>query len=278
MSETTSAATLPSRTIDTKRRSRAWLSNKWVLRATSVAALLVAWQLLGDKYSTSFPADIARTFPHSFVHDVVPALGDTMKGFGFGFAICVVVGIPLGLVMARSRLLELAFEPYVSALYATPRLALIPVLILWLGIDFKMRVAVVIVSGLFPIILNTYYGAREVDRNLLDAGRAFNAGELQTLRTIVIPASLPYIFAGMRLGMARAFIGIIVAEIETSVLGIGNLISKDAQTLQFSGMWVAIICLGIVSMLLSAVLKRIERWAVNPWERPKGAKLWPSRA
>ncbi len=87
--------------------------------------------------------------------------------------------------MARSRLVELALEPYVSALYATPRLALIPVLILWLGITFQMRFAVVVMSGVFPIILNTYLGGKEVDRNLLDAGRAFDAGRLQMLRTIV---------------------------------------------------------------------------------------------
>ncbi len=278
MSETTSAELLRPRPQAKRKSSRSWLHNPWVLRVASVAGLLLVWQLFGDKYSTSFPTDIIRSFPHSFTTDVLPALGDTLKGFGAGYAVCVALGIPIGLLMARSRLVELAIEPYVSALYATPRLALIPVLILWLGIDFKMRFAVVVVSGLFPIILNTYYGAREVDRNLLDAGTAFAAKELQKLRTIVIPASLPYIFAGLRLGMARAFIGIIVAEIETSVLGIGNLINHDAQTLRFSDMWVAIITLGLLSLLFSTALKRIERWATMPWARPKGARIWPSRA
>jgi NitT/TauT family transport system permease protein len=257
-------------------RRRRVFDNPWVLRILSVAVLLGLWQLLGNKYSTSFPSDIVRTFPHTFVHQVVPALGDTLKGFGAGYAVSIAIGIPLGLLMARSRLVELALEPYVNALYATPRLALIPVLILWLGIDFKMRFAVVLVSGVFPIILNTYLGAKEVDRNLLDAGKAFAAGELQTLRTIVIPASLPYIFAGLRLGLARAFIGIIVAEIETSVLGIGNLINKDAQTLRFDGMWVAIITLGILSILFSTFLKRVEAWSVTPWNR-KGKAPWPFR-
>jgi NitT/TauT family transport system permease protein len=144
---------------------------------------------------------------------------------------------------------------------------LIPVLILWLGIDFKMRFAVVLVSGVFPIILNAYIGGKEVDRNLLDAGRAFAGSQLQIMRTIVVPASLPYIFAGLRLGLARAFIGIIVAEIETSVLGIGNLINKDVQVLRFEDMWVAIITLGFLSMIFTAVLKRTERWATQPWAR-----------
>jgi NitT/TauT family transport system permease protein len=279
MSETTTTApeVLPHAQAKAARRPKGWLDNPWVLRVLSVAVLLGAWQLFGNKYSTSFPTDVARTFPHAFVHEVVPALGDTLKGFGAGYTACILLGIPIGLLMARSRLVELALEPYVNALYATPRLALIPVLILWLGINFQMRFAVVLISGLFPIILNTYLGAKEVDRNLLDAGKAFDAGELQTLRTIVIPASLPYIFAGLRLGLARSFIGIIVAEIETSVLGIGNLISHSAQTLQFSQMWVAIITLGILSILFSTVLKRTEAWMVTPWER-KGRAPWPFRA
>lgn len=250
--------------------------NPWVLRVASVAVLLVAWQLFGNRFSTSFPTDVARTFPHAFVHEVVPALGDTLKGFAAGYAASIAVGVPVGLLMARSRLVELALEPYVNALYATPRLALIPVLILWLGITFEMRFAVVFVSGVFPIILNTYLGAREVDRNLLDAGKAFDAGELQTLRTIVVPASLPYIFAGFRLGLARSFIGIIVAEIETSVLGIGNLINQDVRRLDFAAMWVAIITLGVLSVLFSTFLKRTEAWATRPWDR-KGAAPWPFR-
>jgi NitT/TauT family transport system permease protein len=274
MSETTTA--LPRVEAKKKRSTRSFIDNPWTFRLLSIAVLLGLWQLLGDKYSTSFPTDIVRTFPHSFLHEVIPALGDTMKGFAAGYAVSIILGIPIGLLMARSRLVELALEPYVNALYATPRLALIPVLILWLGIDFKMRFAVVLVSGIFPIILNTYLGAKEVDRNLLDTGKAFDAGELQTLRTIVIPASVPYIFAGLRLGLARSFIGIIVAEIETSVLGIGNLINHSAQTLQFSTMWVAIITLGILSILFSTFLKRSEAWITTPWER-KGKAPWPFR-
>jgi NitT/TauT family transport system permease protein len=257
---------------------RKFLGNKWTLRALSLAVLLGLWQVFGNKFSTSFPTDIARTMPHSLWNDVFPAFGDTFKGFFTGYAVCILAGIPIGLLMARSRLMELILEPYIVALYATPRLALIPVLILWFGIDFKMRFMVVLVSGFFPIVLNTWLGAKEVDQNLLDAGRAFNAGALRTMRTIVIPATLPYIFAGLRLGMARALIGIIVAEIETSVLGIGNLISTDVRSLRFADMWVAIIALGVFSILFTVVLKSIEQWATVPWQRKGRFRLWPSHA
>jgi NitT/TauT family transport system permease protein len=261
-----------------QRPTLSWLRKPMVLRLLSLGALLIVWQAYGNRYSTSYPLDIVRTFPHSFHNEVLPALADTLKGFGIGYTICVIFGIPIGLLMARSRLIELVLEPYVTALYATPRLVLIPVLILWLGIDFRMRVAVVIVSGLFPIILNTYLGGKDVDRDLVEVGDAFAANSFQILRTIVLPGTLPYIFAGLRLGMARSFIGIIVAEIETSVLGIGNLISDDVKRLDFAGMWVAIVSLGLLSILFTALIKRAEIWATMPWERGKGRRLWPSRA
>ena len=253
----------------------AFLRRPWVLRLLSVVVVLAGWQEFGTSYSTSFPSAIATSAVHTFTSQVVPAFGDTLKGFGVGYAICVAAGVPIGLLMARSRVVELVCEPYVNALYATPRLALIPVLILWLGITFQLRVAVVIVSGLFPIILNTYLGAREVDSDLLDVGNAFSANQMQLMRTVVFPGSLPYIFAGMRIGLGRAFIGIIVAEIETSALGIGNLISQDATYIQMAAMWVAIISLGLLSIVLSAILKGAERWSTMPWLRGRRRRWLP---
>lgn len=256
------------------RRVRGWLGKPFVLRLLSVAVVLVGWQLFGTAYSTSYPSSIFHAAIKTLWSDVVPAFKDTLEGFGVGYSICIVAGVPIGLLMARSRLVELVLEPYVSALYATPRLALIPVLILWLGVNFQLRTAVVIVSGLFPIVLNTYLGGREVDPNLLDVGTAFSANSFQILRTVVYPGSLPYIFAGIRIGLGRAFIGIIVAEIETSAIGIGNLISADAGSLQMAAMWVAIISLGIVSILLSTGLKWAERWSTMPWLRTRRIRGW----
>ena len=267
-------ATTPPTAAAWARRVRGWLAKPVVLRLLSVAVVLVGWQLFGTAYSTSYPSSIFHSAIKTLWSDVVPAFKDTLEGFGVGYSICIVAGVPIGLLMARSRLVELVLEPYVSALYATPRLALIPVLILWLGVNFQLRVAVVIVSGLFPIVLNAYLGGREVDPNLLDVGTAFSANSFQILRTVVYPGSLPYIFAGIRIGLGRAFIGIIVAEIETSAIGIGNLISSDAGSLQMAAMWVAIISLGVVSILLSTGLKWAERWSTMPWLRTRRIRGW----
>lgn len=267
----------PVRVVERRRSVTRILRNKNVLRLGSVAVLLLGWQLFGTDYSTSFPSKIVVAASHTFTSEVVPAFGDTLKGLGIGYGICVLAGVPIGLLMARVRLIELAFEPYVNALYATPRLALIPVLILWLGITQQMRIAVVIVSGIFPIILNTYLGAREVDQKFVDAGTAFAANSWQIMRTVIFPGSLPYTFAGLRIGLGRAFIGVIVAEIETSTLGIGNLISSDATSIRMADMWVAIISLGIVSIFLSSILKGAERWSTMPWLRGR-RPAWLLRA
>jgi ABC-type nitrate/sulfonate/bicarbonate transport system permease component len=264
-------------TVGRRSSALAVLRRPFVLRLASVVVVLAGWQAFGTDYSTSFPSKIVVAAGDTFTSEVVPAFGDTLKGLGLGYGICVLAGIPIGLLMARVRLVELALEPYVNALYATPRLALIPVLILWLGVTFTMRISVVVVSGIFPIILNTYLGAREVDQNLVDAGRAFAANSWQIMRTVIFPGSLSYTFAGMRIGLGRAFIGVIVAEIETSTLGIGHLISSDATEIRMAEMWVGIICLGIVSIVLSTAIRGAERWSTMPWLRGR-RQAWLLRA
>jgi ABC-type nitrate/sulfonate/bicarbonate transport system permease component len=256
------------------------LAKPWVLRLLSLIVVIVGWQLIGagQPYSITTPSAIIQAGYHDMTGEVLPAFGDTLKGFWIGYAVCVLVGIPFGLLMARSRLLELAFAPYVSALYATPRLALIPVLILWLGVSFQLRLAVVIVSGLFPIVLNSYIGGKEVDRNQIEVGLAFAANRYRVLRTIIVPGSLHYVFAGLRIGFGRAMIGIIVAEIEASVVGVGNLLSTDAGSLRISSMWVPIIMLGLFSIVCNVILKWLERWMTMPWTRSQRRLVpWPSR-
>lgn len=251
----------------------AWLDRPITLRLLSLAAVLTIWQLVGVRMplQTSYPSAIIQAAYETMASDVLPAFVDTATGFAVGYLIAVVLGVPIGLLMARSRIVELALKPYVFALNATPRIAFIPLLILWLGLTFQMRVAVVVMSGIFPIMVNTYLGAKEVDRELLDTGLAFDASRHQMLKTIVFPASLPYTFAGLRIGMGRSLIGIIVAEIESSVIGVGHLIDYNAQTLQIAEMFVPIIMLGVFSILFTAMLVRFERWATMPWLRRRKA-------
>jgi NitT/TauT family transport system permease protein len=175
-----------------------------------------------------------------------------------------VLGVVIGFAMGRIRLVDLILDPYVSALYATPRVALVPLLVLWVGIDFELRVTIVILSSIFPIIINTYIGAKSVDRELIDAGRAFAANGWQLLTTVVVPGSLPYLFAGLRIGVARALVGIIVAEMAAAVTGTGQLIIQFGRFFQTDRLFVPVIILGLFSIVLAELVYWAQRRA-TPW-------------
>jgi ABC-type nitrate/sulfonate/bicarbonate transport system permease component len=233
---------------------------------TSVLVVLTAWELYGRTRPlfTSYPTAIAQAAPTIFLPSIVPALGSTMLGFSVGLAIAVPLGIAIGVAMGRNRLVELVLSPYVSALYVTPRIALIPLLVLWFGLDFKLRVAIVALSAVFPIIVNTYAGMKEVDQALLDVGRVFMANGSQRLRTIVLPGSLPYIFTGLRLGVARALGGVIVAELSSSISGIGRLLGNYGRFFKVPELFFTIIVIGVVGLLLTMGLAYIQR-RFAPW-------------
>lgn len=238
------------------------------LRIGSVVVVLGVWELLGrlDPIVASYPSAIGAAFVElAFVENVlVPAFATTLHGLVVGFAIAAVLGIVIGFAMGRIRLVDLILDPYVSALYATPRIALVPLLVLWVGIDFELRVTIVVLSAIFPIIINTYIGAKSVDRELLDAGRAFAANGWQLLITVVVPGSVPYLFAGLRIGVARALVGIIVAEMTAAVTGTGRLIIQYGRFFETDRLFVPVIILGLFSIALAELVYFLQRRA-TPW-------------
>lgn len=240
------------------------------LRVASVIAVLLLWEGFGrlEPRVASHPSAIVAAFVElAFVEDtLVSAFATTLHGLVVGFIIAAVLGVAIGFAMGRIRLVDLILDPYVSALYATPRIALVPLLVLWVGIDFELRVTIVVLSAVFPIIINTYIGAKAVDRDLLDAGRAFAANGWQLLTTVVVPGSLPYLFAGLRIGVARALVGIIVAEMTAAVTGTGQLIIQYGRFFQTDKLFVPIIILGLFSILLAELVYFAQRRA-TPWAR-----------
>jgi ABC-type nitrate/sulfonate/bicarbonate transport system permease component len=250
-------------------RWRRWLGIPAIQRVLSVIVVLTAWQLIGSHfpYSMSSPGAIARATGSSLISQVLPAFGQTLESFGLGLGISIVVGIPVGLAMARIKVIRVALEPYVLILYSMPMLALIPILIIIFGISFELRVAGVVLFGIFAIIVNTYSGASRVDPALEDVGKAFVAGPWKRLTAIIFPASLRYIFAGIRIGFGHAMIGAVVIEIEASAVGMGSLLTTFIQELHLGQFFVVVIVLGIFSILCSIVLRGIEHWCTEPWSR-----------
>ena len=274
----TQVATAPPAVPVTPRGSRgpaakpAWrrfLGNKWTIRVVSLVVFLGLWQYFGADlpYVISTPSAIWEAAVERFVPEVWPAFLETLRGLGAGFGLAILVGVPLGLLMSFSPIVEIALSPYLSALYATPRITLIPVLVLWLGISFEMRVGIVFLSAVFPIMLNTYLGGKEVDRGLLDVGRAYKASPFKIYRSIYLRGSLPYVFAGLHLGLGRGLMRVVVAEIATSAGGIGNLISYYAKYFRIDAMFVAVVVLGLFAVFIAEFLTRFNSTLTEPWNR-----------
>jgi len=251
------------------RPRRAW--TPWLIRGGSLLVVLSAWEVLGRRLDPVFLASPSAIVVAGYTlvlgsRELQRAVVESMTAMVTGYGLAALLGILLGFAMGRWRAVELALDPYVTALYATPRVALIPLLILWFGIAFKLRVAVVFLSAVFPIIINTIAGVKHVDEDLLETARVFAATQGQTLRTVILPSSLPFIFAGLRVGLAQGIIGVIVAEMTAAVSGLGALIMKFGNLFQTAHLFVPIVAIALISVTLTWMIRLLERWLM-PWRR-----------
>ncbi|HAF09713.1 MAG TPA: hypothetical protein DCK98_06485 [Chloroflexi bacterium] len=235
-------------------------------RVLSLVVVLAAWELYGraNAIFLSYPSAIAAAFVARLVPDIIPAFGHTGEAFALGFAMLLPLGIAIGMAMGRSRTIDTILGPYVNAFYVTPRVTLIPLLVLWLGIAFQMQVAIVVLAGIFPVIVTVYAGARIVDRDLVEVGQTFVASRAQIFRTIILPGTIPYIFTGARLGLARALGGVISAEMTVSITGVGRLLISKAQFLKMDELFAPLIVLGLASIALTSTLLWMQR-RLTPW-------------
>lgn len=187
--------------------------------------------------------------------------------FVLGFTFAVLFAIPVGLLLGWYRKFNYVFEPFVSALNATPRVALTPLLIIWFGIGIWSKVALVFLGGVFPIIINTQSGVRALDELLLRAARSFGARDRQIFTTIALPGSIPFILSGIRVGLGRALVGIVVGELIGATAGIGYLMSIAGATFQTDKLFVGIFIITGFGVLITSVVNRFEH-RFDAW-RPK---------
>jgi NitT/TauT family transport system permease protein len=178
--------------------------------------------------------------------------------FAGGFSMAIALGIGLGVVLAGSRTLRDFFDPWVSMLYATPIIALGPLFILWLGIGVASKIAIVFLTAVFPILINTIAGLTATDRTLVEVARSFGATQRQIYIKIRIPAAMPFIIAGLRLSVARALVGVVVAELFGARAGLGFLILTSAQNFDTPALFLGVIIFAIAGVASVSLLKRIE--------------------
>jgi ABC-type nitrate/sulfonate/bicarbonate transport system permease component len=190
----------------------------------------------------------------------------SLNEFFVGFAIAAVLGILLGIAIASSEAIKDFIDPWVSAVYATPTVALAPLFIFMFGIDAPSKMAVVFLLAIFPVVINTATGIRATDQVYIEAARSFSASRGQIFTKVLIPSALPFIVAGLRLGIGRGLVGVVVGEFIGARAGLGYLIFRSSQAFQIDAMWVGVFLLAGTGVLAVIVLQKVER-RMAPWRQ-----------
>jgi len=241
------------------------------LRLGSLALFLAIWETasrvgLVDPLFASSPSLIVEKLGE-MVGDgsIFPHIAASAEVLAMGFGLSLLVGIPMGLIMGRSKLISSTVEPFVAALYASPQVAFLPLLIIWLGIGFSSKVALVFLGSFIIVLVNTETGVTQVDPRLIETVRSFTASERQILTKVVLPSALPFIIAGMRLAIGRALVMVVVAEIYASNRGLGYLIFQAGGMYDTAQVFVGVGILAAAGVTLNALLRWLEH-RLAPWQ------------
>jgi NitT/TauT family transport system permease protein len=244
-----------------------------VLGTGSMLLLLLLWELFphivalraGTKLFFATPSQIAGTLWNMFATGAIwHPLAVSASGFAIGLGLAIVVALPLGVLLGRSRTMNAMFDPFITAFNATPRLVFLPLVVLWLGLGLWSKVAIVFVGALFPLLINTYEGVRNADKILINVVRAFGANEWAIARLVVLPNALPYIVAGLRLAIGRAILGVVVAEFFGSEDGLGVVMVRASGSYHVDVVFAGLIVFAALSLVMTGLVKLIEdrlsRW------------------
>ncbi len=250
-----------------KSRLYKWYLNneRSILGGLSVFIFLAAWEVVSQTGMVkpifiSSPTGILRTAYALFASgEIYHDLFVSGTEFVLGFGLAIVFGIPLGLLAGWYRRFYFVMDPFISALYSTPRIALLPLIIIWLGIGIWSKVAIVFLGAFFPICVNSMAGVRTVDEELIKAARSFGANDLRIFKTVVLPSSVPFVLTGLRLGVGRGLVGIVAGELYAATAGIGFLINVAGATFQTAKVFVGILIIASIGMLFVELLTKLER-------------------
>lgn len=252
---------------------RPYEDHRSTIRATyTIVAAFGLWEFVGRYLVTSklifapFSVVVSRFLELWHTGEIQRHMQVSLTELALGFAIAVVVGIGIGSLIAISRTVAEHFDPVVDALYSTPLIALSPILIITLGIEMASKVAIVFLLAVFPILVNTTAGIRSTDESLIEAARSFGATTSEIFRLVMLPAALPFIIAGLRLGIGRGIVAIFVGELFGAREGVGFLISISSQVFDIPGLFVGVLILAIAGVVSVKVLT-IAEVKIAPWRQ-----------
>src|SRR5215470_16674076 len=245
-----------------------------ILGTIAVAIFLTIWELVGNTFQLinpmfmSAPSLVFKAAVQLFTSgEIWNDLYVSGVEFAWGYFLSIVVAIPFGIAIGWYKRFAYVCDPFVNAMNATPRVALLPLVIIWLGIGILSKIGIIFLGAVFPILINTRDGVKTTPVNLLTAAKSFGASEWMVFKTVVLPSTIPFILTGLRLGLGRAIVGVMVGELYAATAGIGFMITVAGATFQTDKVFVGVLIFALAGMMGMELLTRIEA-RFNKW-RPK---------
>jgi NitT/TauT family transport system permease protein len=247
---------------------------KKILGATAVLIFLVIWELVGNVLQLINPMFMSapsliftaavQLFGSGEIYNDLYVSGVELF---WGYLLSAVVAVPFGIMVGWYKRASYIFDPFINAMNATPRVALLPLVIIWLGIGILSKVGIIFLGAVFPIMINARDGVKTTPHNLLTAARSFGASEWIVFKSVVFPSTIPFILSGLRLGLGRAIVGVMVGELYAATAGIGFMITVAGATFQTDKVFVGVLIFALTGMLGMELLTRVEK-RFDTW-RPK---------
>lgn len=251
-------------------RSSGILVNR-LISVASIVVVLSAWQVFAstgliNQNLASSPWGVVQAFRFLIDKGILGgAIASSAELFGVGLGLAILIGAIGGVAIGWWRIVGSIFEPWIAILYSMPIIALLPLILVWFGIAFRSEVIMVVLISVFPVLVGVIAGTRNVDPTLIRLARSFCGRELAVVRTIVVPSLVPYFIAGVRIAIGGALVGVVVSEYFLGNSGIGGLIVTAGENLQSGQVFVGVTILAVSAVLMTTILRRIERYIVR-WQ------------
>lgn len=249
-----------------------------ILGTASVVTFLTLWELVGNIFELinpmfmSAPSLIFKAAVQLFASgEIYNDLYVSGLELFWGYFLSALVGVPFGIMVGWYKKAAYIFDPFINAMNATPRVALLPLVIIWLGIGILSKVGIIFLGAVFPILINTRDGVKTTPYNLLTAARSFGASEWMLFKTVVLPSTIPFILTGLRLGLGRAIVGVMVGELYAATAGIGFMITVAGATFQTDKVFVGVLIFALTGMIGMEALTRVEA-RFSKWRPKVGAQ------
>jgi NitT/TauT family transport system permease protein len=241
---------------------------RYWLPALSLAVFLTAWELVGrsvDPLLFAPPSRVAASFTELVGSgELLTATAVTVNTLLVGYAVAIVVGIPFGVVLAQWRTFGAVVGPYLYGIFSTPRVVIVPLIIVWFGVGYTGRLILVVLWSMIAIATSTADGVRNARPDLVEVARSFGVGRMQIVRHVLLPGSVPFVVSGLRIGAERAVVGVVIGEMFLELTGLGGLIQNEAQSFETAAVLSAVVTIAVIGTVLilglDAVERRVSRW------------------